>query len=71
MSVIDISRNSPHYFYRKSIGTVNENLNCDIRVEKVNNGAHSVKLEMALNSLASSSQRVMLAKQRQILVLGP
>ena len=30
MSVIDISTNSPNYFYWKSIGTVNENLNYDI-----------------------------------------
>ena len=32
MSLIDISTNSPHYFYWKSIGTVNENLNFNIRV---------------------------------------
>ena len=28
---IDISTSSPHYFYWKCIGTVNENLNFDIR----------------------------------------
>ena len=32
MSEIDISTNSPLYFYWKSIGTLNENLNFDIRV---------------------------------------
>ena len=31
MYLIDISTNSPQYFYWKSIGTVNENLNFDIR----------------------------------------
>ena len=31
MILIDISTNSPHYFYWKSIGTVNENLNFYIR----------------------------------------
>ena len=35
MREIDISTNSPHYFYSKSIGTVNENLNFDIRVLRV------------------------------------
>ena len=28
--MIDISTNSPNYFYRKSIGTVNGNLNYDM-----------------------------------------
>ena len=36
MSLTDISTNSPHYFYWKSIGTVNGNLNFDIRVWNVN-----------------------------------
>ena len=31
MSLADISTNSPHYFYLKSIGVVNENLHFDIR----------------------------------------
>ena len=35
MREIDISTNSPHYFYSKSVGTVNENLNFDIRVLRV------------------------------------
>ena len=35
MSLIDISTNSPNYFYWKSIGMVNENLNFDIKVERV------------------------------------
>ena len=39
MNLIDTSTNSPHYFYWKRIGTtVNENLNFDIRVWRVNNG---------------------------------
>ena len=32
MSLADISTNSSHYFYLKSIGVVNENLHFDIRV---------------------------------------
>ena len=35
MSLIDILTNSPHYFYGKSIGTVNENFNFDIRDYRV------------------------------------
>ena len=31
MSLIDISTISPHHFYRKSIGTISENLNFDIK----------------------------------------
>ena len=31
MNLIDTSTTSPHYFYRKYIGTTNENLNFDIR----------------------------------------
>ena len=31
MNLIDTSTTSPHYFYRKCIGTTNENLNFDIR----------------------------------------
>ena len=31
MSLIDISTNSPYYFYWKSIGTVNENLNFSVQ----------------------------------------
>ena len=32
MNLIDISTNSPHYFYWKRIGITNENLNFDVRV---------------------------------------
>ena len=35
MSLIDISANSSHYLYWKSIGTVNEDLNFDFRVQRV------------------------------------
>ena len=35
MSLIDILTNSSHFFYRKSIGTVNENFNFDIRDYRV------------------------------------
>ena len=35
MSLTDIWTNSPYYFYWKSIGTVNENLNFDFRVQRV------------------------------------
>ena len=34
MSLADISANSSHYFYLKSIGVVNENPHFDIRVFK-------------------------------------
>ena len=35
---------SPHYFYWKSIGTVNENLNFDIRVSRVKSSMYSLIL---------------------------
>ena len=35
MSLIDTSTNSPRYFYWKSIGTVNENLNFDLTAQRV------------------------------------
>ena len=43
MREIDISTNSPHYFYWKSIGTVNENLNFDIRVLRVKPPSPDIK----------------------------
>ena len=33
MNLINTSTNSPRYFYRKRIGTTNENLNSDVRVK--------------------------------------
>ena len=35
MNLIDTSKNSPNYFYWKRIGITNENLNFDIRVQRV------------------------------------
>ena len=35
---------NPHYFYWKSIGTVNENLNFDIRVSRVKSSMYSLIL---------------------------
>ena len=36
MNVLDILTTSPHFFYRKCVRATNENLNFDLRVQRVN-----------------------------------
>ena len=65
MSLIDILTNSPHYFYRKSIETVNENFNFDIRDYRVKRELRVLKntLTEAADNKGKSQNRL---KQRMI-----